>query len=158
MNKQAILEQWCLVEVMRSPMSSSGLAPVICDVARSQEEWDSAAPTLCQGQPACFREINIGGQTGFLSLEPKRGKEGGHLRETSVRVCMLESETGIGIPQVTNKVSLGQKSFPDWADCSSYCCYYYLQRSIYVFGCLGLSCGTETPVVAHRLWLSSCTV
>ena len=34
-------------------------------------------PGLLQGN------INIGGQTGFLSLEPKRGKEGGHLRETS---------------------------------------------------------------------------
>ena len=30
MNKQAILEQWCLVEVMRS-VSSAGLAAVMCD-------------------------------------------------------------------------------------------------------------------------------
>ena len=29
MNKQAILEPWWLVEVMRSPVSSGGLAPVM---------------------------------------------------------------------------------------------------------------------------------
>ena len=71
---------------------------------------------------------------------------------------MLESEIGIGIPEVTNKVSLGQKGFPDWADHSSYCYYYYLQRFIYVFGCLGLSCGMETPVATCKLGLSSCIV
>lgn len=57
---------------------------------------------------------------------------------------MLESEIGIGIPEVTKKVSLGQKGFPDWTDHSSYCYYYYLQRFIYVFGCLCLSCGRDS--------------
>lgn len=35
-----------------------------------------------QGHPACSREINFGGQTGFLALEPKRVERGSHLRET----------------------------------------------------------------------------